>query len=84
MGNYYDEPSTSSEGLYGFTTLYELIKKVKPQIPTLYMWVRNCSSLCFAFCCCLAFESVLFALIISKANEERRGLLINVTYANST
>jgi hypothetical protein len=34
--NYYD--GASDEGLYGFTTLYALIKKVKAQIPTLYMW----------------------------------------------
>lgn len=34
--DYYDEPS--DDGLYGFTTLYQLIKKVKAQIPTLYMW----------------------------------------------
>ncbi|KAL7510567.1 hypothetical protein ACHAXN_010359 [Cyclotella atomus] len=34
--DYYDEPS--DEGLYGFTTLFTLIKKVKAQIPTIYMW----------------------------------------------
>lgn len=30
--------SDHNDGLHGYTTLYELIKKVKAQIPTLYMW----------------------------------------------
>ena len=34
--NYYDEQS--DDVLLGSTTLYEVIKKVKAQIPALYMW----------------------------------------------
>mmetsp|Transcript_925 Transcript_925/g.2153 ORF Transcript_925/g.2153 Transcript_925/m.2153 type:complete len:169 (+) Transcript_925:138-644(+) len=36
--NYFDEASPTSADLIGSTSLYDVIKMVKAQIPTLYMW----------------------------------------------
>jgi hypothetical protein len=58
--DYYDEPS--DEGLYGFTTLFTLIKKVKAQIPTIYM-------VSLQYDACVASIRVKFNLTIICFNQ---------------